>query len=819
MTPQRGLLLSLCLLGAALFSGCAALEPIASPPVTGEASALLAEARALAWRGADEGGSSRRELLGRAMLAAPGWVAPARLLDELDRELLLGPRVLEARRRALDNAEGPAQVARASYLLGRLGGGETASLMRHAVRVDPNFAWGHHGLAWDAAERGELERAISSEEVAIELARDPFDLALFTLSLARFLRSAEREEEAWSRMQALDEDTLLGDDAVWWRAQRASFGLSLRDLTIANGAWGALLEVLGDQRLGDVEAAALAQQARELRERQRDLDPSGLRLERALSGRLGEASLYQRALLAHERGSLVSAASLWEQLEGGLRRAPTRSLRTAAFATGRFGEAVEAWLGGLPARVLGEGGAPKSPALKELFERATAASPGDRKALTELGEACLRAGWFEEAQALAPHLAAVDAEAARSLAQRADEAISLFEFFGRSFGKELPPLPEPESERRAEWLGIERFLAALQSELAGAAELLGEEGPALRHALLSSQLYEFSPFAALVHPGPLLSEQDQRLGVGPEGEQVRGLAELGERLGRFLLLGQLSGGDRVQGAVLPKLWTERRSGAHFGVEWSGSVVWCEGVEPIGWAGRYRSVLGAALHDGYWIDVEAVRRERESWLALERQWTAEEVRGLLESPAPAAQGSAKRRALRPLLGEGDRVRLAIMLDRGGQDELSAPSLSELLDSVAVHEQGHLVDRALHLPISAHPLRALRILGRAGFDPPAVLERLEYRAQVVALSQAADPRVSLSECLRLVEGVSPGTGVHARAYEDLLERFLRVLDQRVQREPEEWPEIDPSRALVGQLHLLEPDQVRELGRVIARQIGMP
>ena len=111
------------------------------------------------------------------------------------------------------------------------------------------------------------------------------------------------------------------------------------------------------------------------------------------------------------------------------------------------------------------------------------------------------------------------------------------------------------------------------------------------------------------------------------------------------------------------------------------------------------------------------------------------------------------------------------------------------------------------------------GRAGFDPPAVLERLEYRAQVVALSQAADPRVSLSECLRLVEGVGPGTGVHARAYEDLLERFLRVLDQRVQREPEEWPEIDPSRALVGQLHLLEPDQVRELGRVIARQIGMP
>ncbi|MCH2105908.1 MAG: hypothetical protein MK291_04630, partial [Planctomycetes bacterium] len=282
---------------------------------------------------------------------------------------------------------------------------------------------------------------------------------------------------------------------------------------------------------------------------------------------------------------------------------------------------------------------------------------------------------------------------------------------------------------------------------------------------------------------------------------------------------QLSGRDRADGAVFPTLWTERKSGEHLGVSWSGLVVWCEGIEPVGWLGRNRSVTGAALHDGYWVDVEGVRREHEGWLALAREWTPMEARALLEHPAPRAGSSAARRALRPLLGEGDRVRLRVMLDRGDSEALASPSFSELLDGVAVHEEGHLVDRALHLPLSAHPLRALRLLGRAAFDPPAVLERLEYRAQVVALCETADPRVALSDCLRMVESAPSGARAHASAYEELLERLLRVLDQRVQRDPGAWPELDPSRALVGQLHRLEPERVRELGRVIARQIGIP
>jgi tetratricopeptide (TPR) repeat protein len=807
----------LCLLVAALLGGCAALQLRETAPVSPEASAMLAEVRELSWHGGDPSGEVRRDLLARVSRAAPDWVSPDRLLDELDREGLRGPAILERRRAGLAAASDPAARARASYLLGRLSGDGENNSMRAAVRDDPNFAWGHHGLAWSASERGDVEVATLSEERAISLARDPFDRALFTISLARHLHANERGEEAYARLTAFsDEEVLSGADAVWWRAQCASFGLQLEEQDVVKESWRELLGVLSDSRLGEDEAVAMSQQARLARREHRGLDPAGLRLDMALASRAGDDALFQRAQLAHECGRLVRAAALWDQLAEGDLRPPTRERRISGFATGRFRETVERWVDELPACVKDERGRPRSEALQGVMLAARGAIPGRARALGALGDACLAAGWFAEAQALAPHLAAVDTEASLLLTQRADRAFGLLEFFDRSLGKELQPIPEAGAEQRADWLGIERFLVALKDEVGNASALFGEAPTgALMESIPSSPLYKFSPFAALVHPGPVMSRQDQRLGVGPKDSEVKGLAEFGQMIGRFILLGQLAGRDRADGAVFPVLWTERVEGAHLGVKWSGSVVWCEGIEPVGWLGRNRSVTGAALHDGYWIDVEAVRREHERWLELQREWSVEEASVVLDLPAPVARTSAERRALRPLLKEGLRVRLRVMMERGGE----VPSLSELLAGVATHEEGHLVDRALHLPLSSHPLRAVRLLGRAAFDPPAVLERLEYRAQVVALCEVADPRLSLAECLLMVESAPSGADMHARGYEALLRDLLRILDERVQRDPASWPNIDPDRALVGQLHRLSVEETRGLGRALADYVGIP
>ena len=57
-------------------------------------------------------------------------------------------------------------------------------------------------------------------------------------------------------------------------------------------------------------------------------------------------------------------------------------------------------------------------------------------------------------------------------------------------------------------------------------------------------------------------------------------------------------------------------GAHLGVPYSGTVAWCEGTEvPSRPARRGARIVGAALHEGYWVDVQGVRRELERWRSL------------------------------------------------------------------------------------------------------------------------------------------------------------------------------------------------------------
>jgi hypothetical protein len=433
-----------------------------------------------------------------------------------------------------------------------------------------------------------------------------------------------------------------------------------------------------------------------------------------------------------------------------------------------------------------------------------------------LGDACVSAGWFDEAYVLAPHLVALDPDAAHLLSERAERGFSLLEFFDRSLGHELQPIPDSSIEAGDEWLAIHRFLGRLKEEVQRSAVLFEPEVLAsLRSSLVESPIYSFSPFAALVHPGPSFSAQDQLLDVGKSGEPVVGLAELGEALGRFILLGQLSGRDRADGAVFPVLWSERRSGEHQGVEWSGSVVWCEGIEPVGWLGRNSSVTGAALHDGFWVDIESVRRDHARWLGLQREWTLAEAAGAIAVLAPRAIDEVERRALLPLLGAGDRVRLSVLVDREG----AVPTHGELLDGVSRHEEGHLVDRVLHMPISSHPLRVVKLLGSVGFDPSAVLERLEYRAQLVALCQMDDPRLCLADCLLMVESAPSSSRAHARGYEMLLNDLIEILDEELQAEPSAWPTLDSERVLVHQLHLLKASELRELARALSRQVGLP
>ena len=321
----------------------------------------------------------------------------------------------------------------------------------------------------------------------------------------------------------------------------------------------------------------------------------------------------------------------------------------------------------------------------------------------------------------------------------------------------------------------------------------------------------------MVHPGPTFSRADAEAGAGQAGDPVGGLAAELDALGRFGIFGEALGGGGPDGTLLRRLLVERRSGEHLGVPWSGLVAWCEGADVESRPGRLGArISGAALHEGYWVDVAAVREDLLVWRRLEQSFLDGEDRAALEA-ALAVRGlplepPARAGALVALLGQADRVRLAILRERG-----ASPTLDELVLLTALHEEGHLCDRTRFLPIGTNLLGGLRLLSAGGFSPRGVMRELEERAQLVCLAQAPDPRVPLADILAAAEfggSVTP----HAGAYRELLEAWLELLAELVAADPGAFPSLDRGHLLAHQLHWLGPEEVRAVSLELARRKGL-
>jgi hypothetical protein len=141
-------------------------------------------------------------------------------------------------------------------------------------------------------------------------------------------------------------------------------------------------------------------------------------------------------------------------------------------------------------------------------------------------------------------------------------------------------------------------------------------GAPLPRALADSPRLHFGPFAAVVHPGPFYSAADEGAGLGRAGEPVPGLAAELARLGLFGIFGQAPGGGGPDGSLLRLVGGEALAGAHLGVPFAGWVAWCDGTELESRPGRAgASVSGAALHEGYWVDLERVRADWRRACAL------------------------------------------------------------------------------------------------------------------------------------------------------------------------------------------------------------
>ena len=869
MPTTRTALAARCIaaLALVLFGACASTPTQRVEPVGERAASAMEEA--YAWTRSSDPDAARRavEAATRARDLEPTWVPPRRLLDELMRAELLGIDTLARHRRELEeHPDDPVLL----YLTGRLEGRQAGWRFERALRADPESAWGHHGLGWVAAQEGELATAVRHAELALERARSRWERTFFTAALARYEVLAGGSKRALNvLLEAIADPETSPVGRIELSVQAAQLELSFLFQPEAEQGAERALALLREADLTDREVERLVSDLRVYGPRER---VDTLELQLALAERPGAVRDRLRAeLMLADRPTPLALGLLKRSREvQGLPPLSGPLMRAAYFGAGQFQRGVEVWLRDLPLAVLDDEGAPRDPALSSIVRAArnleeasiitaaaeehTDSEPANGfgaasaaiEGLATFGDLLVEAGWFIEARAVAATLAAHDLDRALELEERAAAGqellrgvvrlMSRLEDTGRDGAAFLPPMTlDPVAELPSEPPGkdLDGLLAALapnvqrfQSRWGHAAGLIE-----VQRELVESPTYDYGPVGALIHPGPWFSAADERAGLGPTGASVPGFAALMDRVGRFAVFGELVGQGAPDGTILKRLWVEERSGEHLGVPWSGTIAWCEGTDLRSRAARLgANIAGAALHEGYWIDIEVLRRERERWWVIQQRFggvsgrprmdRALSTRGLrLLSPAekPEAQ-RRERRSTGTLLGEADRMRLAVLRDRIDAGIPVQVTLDDLLELTARHEEGHLCDRTRFLPLARNAVRVARFLMASGLSGSGVAQRLEYRAQLIALCQTSDPRLAWVEILAAGESEGPGVTPHNAAYQELLEDLMRLLERKVHAHLEDWPELDTEHVLVHQLHWVEPEKLRALALELAREQGL-
>jgi tetratricopeptide (TPR) repeat protein len=731
----------------AVLVGCAALAcrshpPLRVVPVEPSASEALAEAQ-LCLRAADPRRRERAlELAQRAVELAPDWVAPARLIDDVRRDELRGIEALQEHRSRLarmDDRTPAALAAGELYLAGRLEGFDGKARFEQAVRIDPDLAWGYHGLSWVASVTGEPREALAESRLALARARDSWERSFFTASLARALVAADSREEAEKiLLERMDDPDTRPADRVALEQQSVETGLESLTSRQRSKSYERGLSLLRRRDLDDAEIESLVAK---LRLSPSPDDPDLLALESSLAVERSAVRDRLRAELMLESAPTPLALGLLERgVREEKRAVPAGALmRAARFAAGQYARAIEVWLAELPACVLTSRGLPADPRLTRVVdcarklerasaERSAAAlepparEDGSRSvsaaddALADLGEALVSAGWFREARSVAGELAGADLDRALTIESRALAGQDLIDGVRRLVrkvdleqGSSAPAsqadidtyrvVKDGEGALRFELLGdhtgvhdLHSLLAAMAPSFARAHVFLGGDGDLerVKRELVDSPRMSYGPIGELVHPGPSYSRTDEKSHLGRSGDAVPGLASELDRIGRFGLFGEVAGGGGPDGTLLPRIYVEHKEGAHLGVPWSGTVVWCERAELKSRAGRRGAhISAAALHEGYWVDIDAVRGERALWSALRREFSGPgsreriarvlAVRGLeLESSDPERR-SRERTKSGFLLGEGQRVRLALLVERGAHERFDAAPGSDRRDA--------------------------------------------------------------------------------------------------------------------------------------------
>ena len=727
--------------------------------------------------------------LQRAAALAPEWLLVQRALDVALVAQLRGPEVWALRQAALTQAETPLNL----YLLGRLEGAAGVARFERALQLDPQHAWSWHALGVRASEAGKAGAALDYSRRAFETARDPHERAAFGIVWA------ERRARAGEPLQA---DAALDKLCAELDSARLQRDVRVARAQLAIGQLGSPLHAQGLELACELlgTTALLPAQAESLTElvlawctdadEEARVDYALARAERVTVP--AARAVLERALAARaaDRGEWESALA-WEESAAareGVRLAGPEA-RLLRLRAGRITEAFAERVQDFAGMVAVES------AVSALIEpaRAAQAEPNAMN-LARLAEACHAHGLHAEGEVIARRLRLLDEDLGQVWLQRALAGRATL----ASLRRMAKQLDTPARTGVADT--TPRSIEAVLEHMAHACAVpLGQDPAQLAAQWKASEREEHLGFATVVEPLPHAGHAD--------------LAASARRWSRFVLVGDHAGSIGPDVAVLPLLVEAPIHGEHLGVAWSGTMSLCAAAEVPPRAARMGSAIaGAAVHKGYWLDLDQVRPQYEGWMNLWAKYPeADEVRALLAQPLPLCAPHEPTQFV-PSLGGASRLLLTVWLERGGGETLSAPSFAETASLSMKHEEGHLVDRARLLPLGRDWLAAVRLLVRSGFSARALQEELELRAELVSWCTAVDPRIAVAKTLADAESGGNGTP-HAAAYRRLVQELLTLLGTR-----EDLSSVlDKRYPYCMQLQRLSAAELRDCAFALARKLN--
>jgi len=238
------------------------------------------------------------------------------------------------------------------YLAGRLEGRLGLGRFELASRIEPDFAWALHGRAWMTYQGGNPRGARSLGQQALVRARNPWEVATFSIALARYELALDRAGTATSTLaSALEEPGLTEEDRTELRVWLARTELAADEPGDAErGFWRGIL-LLRESDLTRREALDLGASLLAAAERIRM--PTALdEIEAALAARSGPGRDELRARILVQRGAPALARGILERVGGEEDPVSLESPYLVRIATGDAPGAVEDWLASLPGQAL-----------------------------------------------------------------------------------------------------------------------------------------------------------------------------------------------------------------------------------------------------------------------------------------------------------------------------------------------------------------------------------------------------------------------------------------------------------------------------------